>query len=224
MKRSQVNRLIQEAIHLFDAKQFKLPPFAFYTIDDWAKLPGDALIKPLKLGWDVTDFGSGDFLQCGLLLFTLRNGNATYPKTYAEKIMVVRPGQVTPRHFHWRKTEDIINRGGGNLVLELFDADPVSNRLTGKDFTVETDGLARRLPSGAKVVLTPGQSITLEPRHAHTFYGEPGAGDVVVGEISKVNDDDNDNCFVGGTPRFSQIIEDEAIRYMLAQDYREVKL
>ena len=64
MKRSQVNRLIQEAINLFDAKQFKLPPFAFYTVDDWAKLPDDALIKPLKLGWDVTDFGSGDFFQC----------------------------------------------------------------------------------------------------------------------------------------------------------------
>ncbi len=224
MKRSQVNQLIQEAIDFFDAKQFQLPPFAFYTVDDWAKLPADALIKPLKLGWDVTDFGSGDFDRCGLLLFTLRNGNAAYAKTYAEKIMIVRPGQVTPRHFHWRKTEDIINRGGGNLVLELFDADPAANRLTGNDFTVETDGVLRRLASGAKVVLTPGQSITLEPRHAHTFYGEPGTGTVMVGEISKVNDDDNDNCFVDGAPRFGKIIEDQAIHYLLAEDYAGVKL
>jgi len=224
MKRSQINQLIREAILFFNAHRFKLPPFAFYTLDDWAKLPADALIKPLKLGWDVTDFGSGDFLKCGLLLFTSRNGNDPNAKTYAEKIMVVRPGQVTPRHFHWRKTEDIINRGGGNLIIELFAADPVANRLTGKDFTVITDGLIRRLPSGAKIVLPPGQSITLEPHHAHTFYGEPGTDAVMVGEISKVNDDDNDNCFVDGTPRFSQIIEDEPIDHLLAQDYPGVKL
>ena len=41
---------------------------------------------------------------------------------YAEKIMIVEENQETPLHFHWSKMEDIINRGGGNLVLELYNS------------------------------------------------------------------------------------------------------
>lgn len=32
-------------------------------------------IRDNMLGYDATDFGSGDFLRLGLFLFTLRNGN-----------------------------------------------------------------------------------------------------------------------------------------------------
>jgi len=78
------------------------------------------------LGWDITDFGGGDFLKKGLLLFTMRNGNLyddRYTKPYAEKYLIVEEGQVTPFHFHWKKMEDIINRGGGNLLVQVYNDD-----------------------------------------------------------------------------------------------------
>ncbi|MEI3001371.1 MAG: D-lyxose/D-mannose family sugar isomerase [Victivallis sp.] len=42
-------------------------------------------------------------------------GSAKYPKPYAEKIMMVRENQITLRHFHWHKREDIIVRSSGDL-------------------------------------------------------------------------------------------------------------
>lgn len=47
------------------------------------------------LGWDLTDFGSGDFARRGLFLFTMRNGAARRDaKPYAEKIMIDRPAYI----------------------------------------------------------------------------------------------------------------------------------
>ena len=107
MKRSEINLRIREGIAFFDRMGFKLPPFAFFTREDWQKEAADAAeIFDLQLGWDVTAFGGPDFLRTGLLLFTLRNGRAgdgRYRKPYAEKIMMVRENQVTPCHFHWKK-------------------------------------------------------------------------------------------------------------------------
>ena len=85
-------------------------------------------IAAAQLGWDITDFGSGDFERCGLFLFTIRNGSIADLKSgggkvYAEKILIVKPGQVTPSHFHFQKMEDIINRGGGNLLVQFWNAD-----------------------------------------------------------------------------------------------------
>ena len=90
----------------------------------WAA--GAAEIRRAGLGWDITDFGSGDFTAKGLTLFTVRNGTPNDPagKTYCEKIMMVRENQVTPLHFHFAKMEDIINRGGGKLAIRFFWADP----------------------------------------------------------------------------------------------------
>ena len=121
MKRSQIDALIGEAIGLFESHGFKLPPFAFWKTEQWAAMGHEADgIREAGLGWDLTDFGAGAFERLGLLLFTVRNGLVDDPdgKTYCEKIMVVQPEQVTPMHFHHAKTEDIINRGGGNLVWQ----------------------------------------------------------------------------------------------------------
>lgn len=77
------------------------------------------------LGWDITDFGSGDYSKIGLLMITLRNGNFNdkkYIKTYAEKLLIVKAKQITPFHFHWSKMEDIINRGGGNLIIQVYNS------------------------------------------------------------------------------------------------------
>jgi D-lyxose ketol-isomerase len=224
MKRSEINRYISDALVFWEGLGFRMPPFARFGVADWQQRAADCKeIFDLQLGWDVTSFGSSDFLQCGLLLFTLRNGMAgskEYPKPYAEKIMLVRENQVTPRHFHWHKREDIINRGGGNLVIEISKADPANNCLCGGAFSICVDGIRRRMESGDKLVLTPGESVTMESIHAHLFYGEPGSGNVMVGEVSMVNDDTSDNCFIDGAIRFDPVIEDEEPDYLLACEYR----
>lgn len=226
MKRSDVNLYIREAIELFDTISFQLPPFAFWTPDQWQKVGEEAdEIRDNGLGWDVTDYGFGKFREIGLLLFTIRNGNFThknrYQKGYAEKIMVVRENQITPCHYHWHKREDIINRGGGDLVIELFLAGE-DNTLSDKLFSVSVDGLRRKVTAGDTVVLTPGESICLEPYVYHTFYGKPGSGTVIVGEVSDVNDDKEDNCFLEKVGRFPELIEDEPPIHYRCTEYPKV--
>ncbi len=225
MKRSMINRTIREAMAFFAERNFRLPPFAFYRKDDWEKhLDGAEEIFDLELGWDVTGFGKGDFERFGLTLFTLRNGkagSAKYPKPYAEKIMMVRENQITLRHFHWHKHEDIIVRGGGNLVVELFRADPERSAEAGGPFEITVNGMRRQMESGDRLVLTPGESVCLEPVHAHRFYAEPGSGTAMVGEVSAVNDDANDNCFLDEVIRFDPVEEDEPPEWIPAADYRK---
>lgn len=223
MKRSEINLYITDAIDLFSKGGFRLPPFAFWSPDDWKTKGSEAdEIRDNFLGWDVTDFGLDTFLQTGLLLFTIRNGNFVnknqYPKGYAEKIMVVRENQNTPFHFHWNKREDIINRGGGELVIELYLADK-NNSLSNTSFSVSIDGVRREISPGDRVILSPGESICLEPYVYHTFYGKPGAGTIIVGEVSDVNDDEKDNCFLKKLGRFPTIIEDEPPLYYLCTEY-----
>ena len=223
MKRSEINLLLDQALEFFEGCAFRLPPFARWSPEMWRSMgPEVNEIRDNELGWDVTDYGLGRFFDVGLLLFTIRNGNhqaqKTYPKGYAEKIMMVREQQVTPFHYHWNKREDIINRGGGNLIIELYRADE-HNRFSDQDFSVALDGVRRPVSPGDTVVLTPGESICLEPYVYHTFYGEKGAGNVMVGEVSDVNDDKDDNCFFDELGRFPDIVEDEPPLYYLCTEY-----
>lgn len=71
------------------------------------------------------------------------------------------------------------------------------------------------------VPLSPGESICLEQGVYHRFYGEPGKGKVLVGEVSMVNDDASDNRFYEPVGRFPEIIEDEEPLHLLASDYRK---
>jgi D-lyxose ketol-isomerase len=136
--------------------------------------------------------------------------------------MIVEEGQVTPFHFHWMKTEDIINRGGGNLVIELYNSDAGDNFVQ-SEINVKCDGVERSVAPGGKVILQPGDSITLVPRLYHKFYGEPGKGRVLVGEVSSVNDDATDNRFKDPVGRFPEIEEDETPRHYLCNDYPPAK-
>ncbi len=223
MKRSDINLLLSQALDFFESCAFALPPFARWNPETWHSLGPEAdEIRDNELGWDVTDYGLDRFFEVGLLLFTIRNGNhrarEIYPKGYAEKIMMVREQQVTPFHYHWNKREDIINRGGGNLVIELYRADE-RNRFSDDRFSVAVDGVRRAVSPGAAVILTPGESICLEPYVYHTFYGEKGSGSVMVGEVSDVNDDKADNCFYDQFGRFPEIVEDEEPLYYLCTEY-----
>lgn len=220
MKRSEVNFIINEAKSFFTTRNFMLPEWAYWSPDQWKGVYTKCSeIVDNKLGWDITDFGSGDFCKKGLTLFTIRNGNwQKKDKIYCEKIMIADEEQVTPMHFHWNKTEDIINRGGGVLVLELYISKP-DNSLSYDLVTVSIDGVLITVKAGEQLFLKPGQSICLTPRLYHRFYGEKGKGRVLIGEVSMVNDDDNDNKFYDKVGRFPDIEEDADPVHLLVNDY-----
>ena len=221
MKRSEINALITQACALFREHKFLLPPFAYFTPEEWkSKNHEYDEIRRNGLGWDVTDFGGGDFDKLGLFLFTLRNGDPkeTNGKVYAEKIMIVKEGQVTPYHFHHFKQEDIINRGGGNLLIQVYNASE-DDDFSKEEVTVQVDGRHYTVPAGSVIRLCPGESMTMPRRLYHSFRGEEGCGTVLVGEVSQCNDDVNDNRFYESRDRFSPIDEDEPAKYLLCNEY-----
>jgi D-lyxose ketol-isomerase len=220
MKRSEVNKIISDTAAFFEKHHFMLPEWASWPPGRWRGMYSRCSeIVDNKLGWDITDFGSGDFLRCGLSLFTIRNGNwDKKDKIYCEKIMVAGEDQETPMHFHWNKTEDIINRGGGNLVMELYLA-RADDGFSGDPVTISIDGIQQAIPAGKPLVLSPGQSICLKSRVYHRFYGEKGKGPVLIGEVSMVNDDASDNRFYDRIGRFPEIEEDTAPVHLLVNDY-----
>ncbi|HPE77996.1 MAG TPA: D-lyxose/D-mannose family sugar isomerase [Draconibacterium sp.] len=222
MKRSEINQILKNAKVFMGEKQFMLPPWARWSVADWTNNKENAReIIDNMLGWDITDFGSGNFYKRGLFLFTIRNGKfGVDKKSYAEKIMIVEENQETPMHYHWAKMEDIINRGGGNLVVELYNA-AEGNKFGTTEVNFKTDGITRTVKAGGKVILTPGESICLEQGMYHRFYGEPGKGKVLVGEVSMVNDDNSDNCFYESIGRFPVVEEDEAPLHLLVSDYEK---
>ncbi len=210
MRRSQIKALMRDAEAFFAAPRFALAPWAAWSPDAWRAHPAVArYCAERQMGWDITDFGSGDFMRRGLILFCLRNGIAEAPGEvpYAEKLMVVREGQETPWHWHKVKMEDIIVRGGGHLAVEVFARDADGKRGEGP-VVVHCDGIAREVAAGEPVLLAPGESITVPRGLVHRFYGAPGTGTVLVGEVSQVNDDRADNFFLEELPRFAAIEED----------------
>mgnify|MGYP001192964619 FL=1 len=222
MKRSEINQIIDNGLTFVEKMNFKLPMFAYWTLDDWRNAgPEYDEIKDNMLGWDLTDFGSGDFHKVGLLLFTLRNGNFNDPKyikPYCERILIVEEEQVLPSHTHYRKMEDIINRGGGNVLIQLYGSRE-DHTYSDEPITVTMDGKKVTVQPGEVVRLTPGQSITLVPGQYHKFWGEPGTGMTLLGEVSTVGDDRVDNLFYEATGRLPEVVEDEKPRYLLFTDY-----
>ena len=220
MKRSTINKYIQTAKRFLNSKNQKLPPFAYWTPEEWAQKGKEYNeIRECMLGWDVTDFGSGDFKKCGLLLFTTRNGRKNdikYQKTYAQKYLIVQSNQITPYHFHWEKVEDIINIGGGTLMVQLYNSDK-GGELLDTDVEITVDGKKAEISAGDIVEIKPGESITLLPYQYHQFWAEGGT--TLLMEVSAVNDDETDNRFYDAPGRFPKIEEDELPVHLLVTDY-----
>ena len=223
MKRSAINEIIREADTFIGTFGYILPPFAYWTPDEMrARRQSSAGIFEARLGWDITDYGQGRFDELGLFLFTVRNGRFEDMKKgagmlYAEKIMISRENQLSPMHRHVIKAEDIINRGGGKLVLELFMSDPEGGIDPHTEVSVPVDGTIRTLPAGGRLALDPGESVTLLPGVWHAFWAE--GKDVLIGEVSTVNDDMTDNIFREPIGRFSDIEEDVPPLHLLVSDY-----
>lgn len=181
MKRSEINAAVVAAKAAFARHGWTLPP---------------------NPRWDVTDFGLGAFDETGLILVNL----AEQPE-YCEKLMYVKRNQVTPRHRHHAKKEDIICRWG-RLVIELPSEHGVK---------LQVNGEWRDIPPGERLVLASGERVTLTPGILHAFWA---ASDyAVVGEVSTANDDANDNDFEDKRMgRFSTVVEDEAPSVRLVSD------
>ena len=223
MKRSEVNAVMADAADLIARHGFALPPFAHWSPEAFRSRRHEARhVIDARCGWDITDYGAGRFKEMGLFLFTLRNGRladltAGRGMCYAEKLLISREGQLSPMHTHVIKAEDIINRGGGTLVVELYGSDGDGRFDERAGGTVMCDGIARPYAPGERLRLAPGESVTLMPGDWHAFWGEDG--DVLIGEVSTVNDDETDNVFREPIGRFAAIEEDEPPRHLLVSDY-----
>ena len=84
------------------------------------------------------------------------------------------------------------NRAGGDLCIQLYNA-TADEQLADTDVIVSVDGLRRTFTAGGILRLKPGESLTLPTRVFHKFWAEGSR--VMMGEVSMINDDQNDNCF-----------------------------
>ncbi len=223
MKRSRINAIMAEADDFIRSFGFVLPPFANWSPAAFAGRKADAQrIIDARMGWDITDYGLGKYDSMGLFLFTLRNGQLADLQggggmCYAEKLLISKRDQLSPMHTHVIKAEDIINRGGAPLAVELCGSDAAGRHDPKAGGMVRCDGIARAYKGGEVIKLLPGESVTLMPGDWHAFWGE--GGDVLIGEVSTVNDDVTDNVFRDPIGRFAEIEEDVAPTHLLVSDY-----
>lgn len=206
MKRSAVNRALRAAQATVRQHGFALPGWAGWTAADHRANPeASRFLASRQIGWDVTDFGSNRFASRGLVLICLRNGiqGRADERPYAEKLLFVGEDQETPFHCHKVKLEDIIVRGGGNLMVEFTAQGSI-----GQPDAPRVDG-AQVAAFAGPIRLTAGQSITIPRGLQHRFYGEPGHGPVFAAEVSQCNDDHGDNFFLEPLGRFAKVEEDE---------------
>ena len=223
MKRSRINEIMAAADEMIRHHGFVLPPFANWSPAEFkARASVAERVITGRCGWDITDYGQGRYDQMGLFLFTLRNGSLADLQRgggmcYAEKLLISRQDQLSPSHTHAIKAEDIINRGGATLVVELYGSDDTGAFAWDRGGQVRCDGIDTPFAQGQKLRLAPGESVTLMPGDWHAFWGE--GGDVLIGEVSTVNDDLTDNIFREPIGRFAEIEEDEAPTHLLVSDY-----
>ncbi len=225
MKRSEINNAIKWAEALAKEHHITLPFFANLAPDkELFNLPSRVNLKKTMLGWDVTDFGTDDFSKVGAVLFTVRNGSVYEQNVgtpYAEKYIFLKDGneQEIPLHYHIQKTEDIINRAGGVFCCQLAVQDENGKPDFTKPVSVWRDGELYEAKAGEVIEISTGNSITLEPGVFHRFFAKTGCGDLVIGEVSKINDDNIDNVFANPSDRFCEVEEDEPCYRLLVNEY-----
>ncbi len=225
MKRSEINSAIKWAENLLETKNVSLPWFG-KIMPEFFKLNAQECecIKESMLGWDVTDFGRGNFSKIGAVLFTLRNGNVykeNIGTPYAEKYIFLKDGneQEIPMHYHINKTEDIINRCGGILCVQICNKDKNDKPDMNTPVKIYMDGILKEFSPNEIIEIEPGNSITLTPYVYHRFFAKIGCGDLLIGEVSKVNDDTSDNIFADKSEYFRNIEEDEPAYRLLGNEY-----
>ena len=62
MKRSEINAALKEMEAMVKEYRFALPPFCGFTPEEWQEKGRDYdEVRDNMLGWDITDYGLGDF-------------------------------------------------------------------------------------------------------------------------------------------------------------------
>jgi D-lyxose ketol-isomerase len=238
VKRSEINATILLARDFFEAYRFKLPRWAAWSVVNWG-YSGEEMqaIRDCQLGWDVTDFGLGNFPTQGMTTFMLRNGVPSSPpvqeasdeqipettseglnRHYSEKIMLVQLHQTIPLLALKQRTHDLINRGGGDLVIQVYQSTP-ENELDEKNrVPLQVNGIAYNVKAGGIVRLVPGDGVTLQPGVFHKYWPEKAS--CIVGNISTTCDETNDYLFFDpNCQRFPEIEPDESPIHLLHYEY-----
>ena len=222
MKRSDINLCIEKAKSFATKMNVFLPPYAFWTVEEWQSKGSECdEIRKTMLGWDVTDFGLGDYYKTGRTLFTLRNGSNEYKeisRRYSEKFIFIEENQAAPIHYHRNKTEDIINRGGGNILVQTCKALPDGTK-SNESFMMSINGVEKQMKADEIIRLTPGESILIPAGIIHEFWSEEGTGMTLSGEIGTICDDINDNVFLSPCERFCETEEDVKRSHYLCNEY-----
>ena len=104
-------------------------------------------------------------------------------------------------------------------MIELFNSLPDDSLDTVNNIRVKMDGFNRTFPAGAIMEVEKGCSITLQPELFHRFWAKKGEGDLIVGEVSSINDDKTDNIFKESKKRFADIDENEPAAALLCNEY-----
>ena len=226
MKRSEVNSHIKWAVELLAKHDIRLPETAYWPPEKWRENSAcTETIRRTGLGWDITDFGTGNFPEIGAVLYTVRNGLVDEPNVgvpYCEKYILMKEGQRLPKHYHVFKSEDIIARAGGAFTVYLWNVDRESGLELKTPVKVWMDGIERVFAPGEPISISQGNSITLAPYVAHVFGPSRGSGESVIGEVSKVNDDHTDNYFLEKVSRFADIKEDDPPLHPLCNEYSTI--
>jgi D-lyxose ketol-isomerase len=115
--------------------------------------------------------------------------------------------------------EDIINRGGGGtLRVQVYRSLDKHTLDEQSDVPVSVDGRNFTVKAGTVISLAAGESITLRQGVFHQFWSDDAT--LLLGEVSMVNDDHNDNVFLVERGRFPVIEEDEKPLHLLVGDYQ----
>jgi len=190
MKRSAINRALQDASHFFLTNGWTLPPHP---------------------KWDITDFGLREFNMFGLVLV-----NLTEEPEYCEKLMYARKNQVTPAHMHKKKKEDIICRTG-SLVIQVWKGAP--EKTVSDTFPLKVNGEFKVFASGDILRLQSGERVTLTPGVYHEFFPESDEciiGEVSTAN----DDANDNFFYNTKVTRFSRIEEDEPAITQLVSDFK----
>jgi D-lyxose ketol-isomerase len=225
MKRSEINRRIEEAIDFIGKAGIVLPYHAHWNFKSWYQ-NGDLAeeLRKRAIGWNITDFGSDNFLKTGVILYTPSNGifdpvtNTPLDQTYAHRYFILRDGQEIMTEHHATKIEDIIVFAGAELKVELHNVGPNEELDTAKEVRIMRNRIWESCTPGTVITLVSGERIRFEPRHYHRPWGYGGA--VLVEEVSMVTDDLKESRHLPEAKPmvFAQIEEDAQPIYLLCTE------
>ena len=202
LQRSDINRLIEEAMEEFGRKGFILPAWAYWDLKKWdenRELAED--IRKEELGWRVSDFNSGRFEAYGGGFFTLSNAaldsdgsRKDIDQMHSVKYIYRKGGQKAPLHFHWSKREEYLNYGDGITTIVLYNRASENEIDTKSPVEVKINHIWQAVAAGTPVEIPSASSIYIPRRTIHAYGTKKGS--TVAVETASRNNDNKDNHWV----------------------------